>query len=45
MNENRMKTSVNTDEVSLSPAQTAGWGLKIGVENGCGSEKQGWVDE
>jgi hypothetical protein len=30
MNENRMKTSVTTGEVSLTPAQSAGLGRKIG---------------
>jgi hypothetical protein len=29
MNENRMKTSVNTGEVSLLPVPGAGWGVKI----------------
>jgi len=27
-----MKTSVSTGRVSLSPAQAAGWGVKIGKE-------------
>jgi hypothetical protein len=49
MNENRLKTSISTGEVSLPPAQPAGGGVKIGVEHGRGSEKQGlvvekWVD-
>jgi len=30
MNENRMKPSVNTGEMSLPPAHKAGWGEKIG---------------
>ena len=30
MEENRMKPSVNTGEVSLPAAQSAGWGRKIG---------------
>ncbi len=30
MKENRMKPSVNTGEVSLPSAQSAGWGRKIG---------------
>ena len=29
LNENRMKTTVNTGKVSLPPAQKAAWGLKI----------------
>lgn len=36
--------------MSSSPAQAAGWGLKIGAEHGGGPEKQGfgvekWVDK
>ena len=30
MNENRMKTSANTDDVSLPPAQSAGLGREMG---------------
>jgi hypothetical protein len=30
MNENRMKTTVNTDDVSLPPAQSAGLRRKMG---------------
>jgi hypothetical protein len=32
MNKNRMKTSVNTGEVSLPPAQSAGSGRKMGKD-------------
>ncbi|EEF57243.1 hypothetical protein Cflav_PD0289 [Pedosphaera parvula Ellin514] len=40
MNENRMKTSVNTGEVSLPPAQAVGWGRKIRAEPGACTAKQ-----
>jgi hypothetical protein len=40
-----MKTSVNTSEVSLPPAQAAGWNVKVGAEHGYGSEKPGFVAE
>jgi hypothetical protein len=39
MNEKRMKTSVNTGELSSPPAQGACWGVKVRAEHGCGSEK------
>jgi hypothetical protein len=39
MNEKRMKTSVNTGELSSPPTQGASWGVKVRAEHGCGSEK------
>jgi hypothetical protein len=39
MSEKRMKTSVNTGEVSLHPAHKAGWGVKVLAEHHGGSEK------
>jgi hypothetical protein len=50
MNENRMKTSVNTGDVSLPPAQTAGWSVKSTAQQGDGPEKgcfgvEKWVDK
>jgi hypothetical protein len=39
MNEKRMKTSVNTGELSSPPAHGASWGVKIRAEHACGSEK------
>ena len=50
MNEKRMKTSVNTGELSLDSAQGSGRGVQTDGERGCGSEKQGfdvekWVDK
>jgi hypothetical protein len=39
MNEKRMKTSVNTGELSRPPAHGACWGIKVRAERGCGSEK------
>jgi hypothetical protein len=42
MNERRMKTSVNAEEVPSPPAQAAGWGLKISAEHGGGTETQGF---
>jgi len=45
MNENSMKTSVNRGEVSSTPAQANGWGLKIGAEHGGGPERQGFSVE
>jgi hypothetical protein len=41
MKEKRMKTSDNTGEVSLPPAQAAGWGVKILAEQRGSSEKGG----
>jgi hypothetical protein len=41
MNEKRMKTSVNAEEVSSPSAQAAGWGVKILVKHGYGSVKAG----
>jgi hypothetical protein len=40
MNEKRMKTSVNTGEVSLPAAQEAGRGVKVRAEQGGGSENR-----
>ena len=40
MNENRMKTAVNTGELSSRPAQAAGWGLKIGAEHSRDTENR-----
>ena len=37
-----MNTSVNTEEVSLHPAQEAGWGVKARAEHGGGSDKHGF---
>jgi hypothetical protein len=45
MNENRMKTAINTGGVSSPPAQKAVWGVNIRAEHGSGSEKQGFVVE
>jgi hypothetical protein len=42
MNEKRMKTPVNTGEVSSPRAREAGRGVKIGAEHDGGSEKQGF---
>ena len=42
MNEKRMKTSVNTGEVSLPAAQEAGRGVKVRAEQGGGFEKPGF---
>ena len=39
MNEKRMKTSVNTGELSSLTAQGACWGVKVRAEHGCNSEK------
>jgi hypothetical protein len=39
MNEQRMKTSVNTGELSSPPAHGASWGVKFFAEHACGSEK------
>jgi hypothetical protein len=39
MNEKRMKTSVNTGELSSPPAHGACWGVKVRAEHACGSEK------
>jgi len=39
MNEKRMKTSVNTGELSSPPAHGASWGVKVRAEHACGSEK------
>ena len=39
MNEKRMKTSVNTGELSLPPAHGACWGVKARAKYGCCSEK------
>ncbi|MGA3180016.1 MAG: hypothetical protein ABSF38_06725 [Verrucomicrobiota bacterium] len=38
-----MKTAVSTGEVSLPPAQAAGWGMKVRAEHGYGSEKPCFV--
>lgn len=43
MKEKRVKTAVSTGEVSLPPAQAAGWGVKVRAEHGYGSEKPGFV--
>jgi hypothetical protein len=50
MNEKRTKTSVNTGDVSLPPAQTAGWSVKSTAQQGDGPEKghfgvKRWVDK
>jgi hypothetical protein len=45
MNENRIKTSVNTGEVSLPPAQRAVWSVKPHAQWRGGSEKQGFDGE
>jgi hypothetical protein len=50
MNESPMKTSVNTGDVSLPPAQTAGWSVKSTAQQGDGPEKgrfgvEKWVDK
>jgi len=50
MNEKRMKTSVNTGEVSLPPPQTAGWSVKPPTQKRDGREKRGfdveeWLDK
>jgi hypothetical protein len=42
MNEKRMKTALNTGQVSLPPAQEAGWNAKVHPEQGGGSEKPGF---
>ena len=34
MNEKRMTTCVSTGDVSLPPAQGAGWGVRIGGDEG-----------
>ncbi len=39
-----MTTAVGTEEVSLPPAQEAGWGVKIDGEHRDGSERQGLED-
>jgi hypothetical protein len=39
MKEKRMKTSVNTGELSSPTAQGACWGVKVRAEHGCNSEK------
>jgi len=39
MNEQRMKTSVNTGESSSPPDHGACWGVKVRADHGCGSEK------
>ena len=43
--ERRMKTSVNTGEVSLLPAHEAGLGVKVRAKHGGGSEIQGFCFE
>jgi hypothetical protein len=50
MNESRMKTLVNTGELSLPPAQRAVWSVKSHAQRRDGSEKRGfgvgkWVDK
>ena len=50
MNENRMKSSVNTGEVSLLPVQKAGWAINVRAEQGGGSKKPDfgvakWLDK
>jgi hypothetical protein len=42
MNEKRMKTALNTGQVSLPPAQEAGWNAKVHPEQGGGSGKPGF---
>lgn len=42
LNESPMKTSVNTGEASLPPAQTADCGVEPPVQQCDGSEKQGF---
>jgi hypothetical protein len=42
MNEKRMKTSVNTGELSSPPARGACLGVKVRAEHGCASEKPGF---
>jgi hypothetical protein len=49
LNENGMNIAVNTGGVSLPPAHHPGWGKKVRIEHGCGSEKPGfgfekWLD-
>jgi hypothetical protein len=39
MNEKRMRTPVNTGEVSLLPILGAGWEVKIGAEQAAFTEK------
>jgi len=50
MNERRMKTPDNTGEMSLPPAQAAGWSVQPPAQQHDGSEKQGfgvekWLDK
>jgi len=40
MNEKRMRTPVNTGEVSLLPVQGAVWSVKIDAAHGDGTEKR-----
>ena len=42
LNEEQMKTSVNTGEVSLPQTQAARWSVKPPAQQGDGSEKEGF---